>query len=329
LTEDRATAVPRTRKGLATSWRPGERNSFAVSRIRGLDSGVKFTARVIAWCALGLSLTAYSARSQTIYGSAFISNGGASSLYSISPTDGAATLIGAIGFNKVSGIAFVGPILYGVGYTGAVQSLITINLTTGVGTAVGPTGVTSNFSDLSYRGSNGTLYGFQNSGNTLRTFNLSTGALTLAATLGGSGGGNAIDFSSGDVLYYGHAFALDTVNPMTGATLSTVTIDYTGTGITGADMRPNALEFDSGSGLLWASILRGGDSSSASSYLNNLVTINPTTGQVTNLGVTITGLEALAISPIPEPAACAACAGTVLLAWAARRRLRAPARREC
>src|SRR4051812_46961615 len=90
---------------------------------------------------LGWAALAPCGRAQVIYGSAFTQlNDEASDLYTLNPTNGSATLIGPIGFERVSGIAFdrsTGT-LYGVGRDGSdIQQLISINTTTGAGTAIG------------------------------------------------------------------------------------------------------------------------------------------------------------------------------------------------
>ena len=69
--------------------------------------------------------------------------GAPSSLYTVDPLTGAATLIGATGFSHVTGIDFdpTTGTLYGVvsDFFNGTTALITIDPTTGVGTVVGPT----------------------------------------------------------------------------------------------------------------------------------------------------------------------------------------------
>lgn len=78
------------------------------------------------------------------------------------------------------------------------------------------------------------------------------------------------------------------------------------------------MDFDPVTGTLWGALLRGGDSSNPADYFNNLVTINPATGALVNIGVTVSGMEALAIA-IPEPAAYAGALGAVALGLVMRR----------
>ena len=55
--------------------------------------------------------------------------------------------------------------------------------------------------------------------------------------------------------------------------------------------------------------------------ITHLVTINPTTGVVTDLGLSLAGLDAIAFQPIPEPATAAVLgAGVVGLVLRFRRR---------
>jgi len=94
------------------------------------------------------------ASAQTIYGSAYsetLGGGvpGPSFLYSISPTTGAATLIGPIGFPGAGSLGLApNGTLYGVANVASgagTAELVTINTTTGAGTLVGDTGVAERF----------------------------------------------------------------------------------------------------------------------------------------------------------------------------------------
>src|SRR3954447_14076595 len=96
--------------------------------------------------AAALFCSLLSANAVTIYGSAEI-GGGASTLYTIDPNTGIATAVGTgIGFDRVGAIDFDPStgILYGMGATDIFQ-LIKIDTTTGVGTPVGPTGLSYTF----------------------------------------------------------------------------------------------------------------------------------------------------------------------------------------
>jgi hypothetical protein len=52
----------------------------------------------------------------------------------------------------------------------------------------------------------------------------------------------------------------------------------------------------------------------------HLVTIDPATGAVTDLGASLASLDAIAFTPIPEPTALALIFGTITAAVAAGRR---------
>src|SRR6266404_3710275 len=105
------------------------------------------TAKLLALTALAVPLLAFPPP-PTIYGAAYIGLGPAR-LYSISPTTGAFTLIGSIGFGTVSALATApdGFTLYGVGFDGAQFDLLIINRFSGGGSAVGPTGLNGPFQD--------------------------------------------------------------------------------------------------------------------------------------------------------------------------------------
>jgi hypothetical protein len=131
------------------------------------------------WVALAVlllllfSTTMPAAAGSTLYGAAFRDPSTAdplpSTLYTIDPATGTAlTVVGPIGFDSVSGMAFAphpqtgAATLYATGLrpSDGVAVLLTINLATGAGTEVGPLGLgTSYVSDLAYRSSNASLWG--------------------------------------------------------------------------------------------------------------------------------------------------------------------------
>ncbi len=86
-----------------------------------------------------------------------------SNLYSISPANGAASLIGEItGFDDISAIAFRPStgVLYGIGFDSDTNLvLLTINTSTGAGTGIGALGITTRrATDMSFQPSTGTLF---------------------------------------------------------------------------------------------------------------------------------------------------------------------------
>ena len=236
-----------------------------------------------------------------IYGSAYptpLTGPGAASLYWIDPTTGAATLVGAIGFNRVGAIAFdpTTGILYGEGIAGSTHVLLSIDRSTGAGTVIGPTGVNSPFQDISFR-SDGTLYGY-NSDNGITvgkvyTLNLSTGAATLIGATGNFNAGNALAFSRSNVLYTINDLDEETVDQSTGLATTVISMNY---GPLGSIPRANGMDFDQATGVLWASVVNGNSSGTRTYYLT---TIDATTGTATVIGETVGGLDALAIAPPP------------------------------
>jgi hypothetical protein len=236
--------------------------------------------------------------------------GGPSNLYSINPTTGAATLVGATGFNEVSAIAFDGSgTLYGVGHIGAgLPLLITINTTTGAGTQVGATGLVFNFTDMSFRHSDGKLYAYSKSASqSVWTINKGTGAATLVGPSGAVGDGNGLAFSTvpPDTLYKGDKLFLSTINQATGTATAPMPLIYPI-----PNSRVNGMDFDA-SGTLWASVnsapntIAPPDSQIAPAIAvvsnNYLATINTSTGVVTKIGDTVNGLDSLAVQPPAGP----------------------------
>src|SRR5262249_45525352 len=102
--------------------------------------GVSMLGKLCGLTVLVVLLGAWAALAQTIYGSAYPAPGGVATLYTISPTTGAVTPIGSIGFPQVGSLAFAANgTLYGVGFLGGTSVLLTINTTTGAGSLVGST----------------------------------------------------------------------------------------------------------------------------------------------------------------------------------------------
>ena len=132
----------------------------------------RFTLAVITiFC---LFVSTYSHASLMVFGATHIGPDGDSTLVKINPTTGTATPVGTgLGFERVSGLDFDSGsgLLYGTGERSDgsdTHVLITVDTATGVGTEVGPTGVENfsgglggyTFSDISFRPSDGMLFGF-------------------------------------------------------------------------------------------------------------------------------------------------------------------------
>ncbi|HUJ08429.1 MAG TPA: PEP-CTERM sorting domain-containing protein [Verrucomicrobiae bacterium] len=245
----------------------------------------------------GLGFNQLQAATPTLYESAYTGPGGAANFYKVNPDTGAATLIGAIGFNQVGAIDFdpSGGALYAVGnrVSDGTQVLLTINPTTGAGTEIGPTTLSGNVQDISFRNSDDALFGY--SGGYIYTFNITTGVATLLGDTGdGFPSGNGLAFDPFDTLYKADNNNLWTINQSTGAGTSVLSLSYP---IAGS--RANGMDFDNSTGILWASVNAG----SGGSGMNYLATINVDNGDVTEVGMTQSGSDALVVSIalIPEP----------------------------
>jgi hypothetical protein len=227
-----------------------------------------------------------------IYGTAY-QFAAPASLYTIDASNGTPTLVGVTGFGQVGGIdfnPFTGT-LYGIGMdlsTGASQ-LITINTTTGVATAVGPTGIGGPVQDISFR-SDGTLFAFGAPGGVINlyTIDLSSGAATLVGPSSSANGG-ATAFDSSNTLYHLSFTDIQTLNQTTGAATSVGTLTYP---FPSSDQpRTNAMDFDPATGILYGSV------HTSTFNPNSLVTIDLGTGVVTEVGQSLIGLDGLAVQP--------------------------------
>jgi hypothetical protein len=239
-------------------------------------------------------------RQGRLYGVAFAGPNGASTFYSIDHTTGTATAIGPVGFDAVSAMAFdsTGK-LYAIGqrHGTSISVLLTINTATGAGTEVGPTNVEglgfgSNVSDISFRHSDGALYAYLESGDGLGTINKTTGAATALGSTHTSCCGNGLAFSPTDLLYHANEHSFQTLNQTTG--VFTLVAPMTYPPPTSDLPRINSMDYHPGTGVLFGSLIRGRSGSPRTSFL---VTINTSTGVVTLIGQTVTGLDAIAFGP--------------------------------
>lgn len=286
---------------------------------------MRMISRCVVWMVLGLVLISPRFALADLYAST--AAGAAGELYIISTANGSQVqdigpLNDATGTNyPITGMAFhpTTGVLYGsTGNAGTVDAtLVTINPATALVTVVGQfntgifntTGTPATMADIGFD-SAGNLYGVASIGGpNLYSINPLTGQATLVGPNGvatsTTGGGLAI--SSGN-LFYGTPTAsrYGSYNPATG-TYTNITNPVKPLG--GAY---GALEFD-------GSVLYGLNVGTGSPPPTALVTIDPLTGAVTNVGLSINSLDAIA-APIPEPATSALLgAGVVLLG--VRRRL--------
>jgi hypothetical protein len=205
-----------------------------------------------------------------------------STLYILNPATGAVvSTVGATGFNHVTGLAFHPStgVLYGVTSDGSSPSqLITIDPFSGVGTAVGATGLSS-VPDITFS-PGGVLYAWTENGDDLATIDLTSGVGTV---LGDSGIGTArtgLEFDSGGTLYMKNSNTIYVLNPADGTQISSVALSPTGP--------QNALAFRPGGGFY--GLERSGGMI--------LYTINTVTGSAAVVGSNaVTNMSALAFNP--------------------------------
>jgi hypothetical protein len=257
-----------------------------------------FAAALVAVVA---SLLSIDSQAQTLY-AAVGANGAPGQLYRVNGTTAAATLVGPIRIGatpiSITGLAIhpATGVLYGIVSNGSpsnARALVTINPATGAATLVGNAGIP--ISDIAFSAA-GTLYGWARGTNTLATINLATGVATslgpsgLAAFAGG--GGLAVANGVGFVSATSATGTLDTVNLTTG-------VGTTGPAMTGATFNDamNAMTFTPGGTLFAVNSNNNGPANTV------LVTINTTTGAVTNIGALPDDIDAIvfAASPVAAP----------------------------
>lgn len=235
--------------------------------------------------AIGLVLSPAVKSEPIIYGASTLGPAQPSFLYSISPATGAATPIGAIGFDGVSAIDF-GPDgrLYGVGFfAGTSQpALVVIDPATGAGTAVGSVALAGRTADISFRHSDGLLFASSRSG--LSSINVTTLAVNTIGALP-AGGGMGLEFDASDTLYLDSGSILYVLNQTTAAVALVVSSPVI-----------NAMDMDEATGIIWAVTRFGAE----------VGTLNLTTGVFTSVGApSLAGsqrLDAIAIANrVPEP----------------------------
>jgi hypothetical protein len=198
--------------------------------------------------------------------------------------------------------------------------LVSINPATGRVTPIGPFNAANGnpFGDISFDPTSGKLFGANAVGGALYTINLATGAATRISssntpiTTGSSGHGFAVDASGTLLTTPDSAFGnLYTYNKTTGS--ATIVAPLSGPPLDGAI---NALSFDNG-------VLFGVNNNQGFPSQTHLITINPTTGAITDIGPSLNDLDAIAFQlptappPVPEPSTLAllALGGLGLVGW--------------
>jgi uncharacterized repeat protein (TIGR01451 family) len=264
--------------------------SGAARRLSTLDhiaTGLAFSGPIVQQCTLG-----------QLYGAAHQGADGPAVLFQINPNNGAATMVGPIGFERVSAMDFgPGGTLFATGERmdgSDTNVLLTIDPCTGAGTEVGPTNVTGTgfgdvLADISFRRADGVLFAYIESGDALGTINTATGALTaIGATNTAGCCGNGIAFSSNDTLFHANDVDLSTLNQTTAQETVVAPLAFPPEG----DNRPRINAMDFRSDTLFG-VLNDGSSGAPENYLT---TINTMSGAVTLVGPTQGGLDALAFT---------------------------------
>jgi WD40 repeat protein len=214
-------------------------------------------------------------------------------LNSINTANGAATLIGATGLNSPIGISFSpGGTLYALTLIG---NLYTINPTTGASTLVtAVSNLTTSEGDIAFSPT-GTLYevgGANGTNSDLFSINTTTGVATDIGTITtNSHDLSAMAFdSSGNLWVFDQAGSqLYRVNTATGAILSTVSVNISGTG------NVAGMSFNPANGTLYVGTGLG---------TNGLYTLNTSTGNLFPVGPSGINISGMAFTPLatPEPA---------------------------
>jgi len=219
-----------------------------------------------------------------LYGAANSGPNTPSLFYFIDPASGAATLVGPIGFEEVAAMDFgPGRRLFAVGRRAEGSYLLSIDPCTGQGTEIGSTGLAAGESvaELTYHKSDHTLFALIAPSNELASVDTATGALAHLGTISAGGTGLASD-SSGDLLHAAGS-TLWRLNPASLVESAVAPLTFSPT----TDTAPSLQSLDfSPSGTLLALVHE--------SQQDYLAEVNPASGLVTLLGVTPTGLAALA-----------------------------------
>ena len=306
------------------------------NRSAGLGAGLTLAvvAVVAAVAALGLLSghppdASAGAAEGTLFGAAYQGQNGPATLYTIDPATGVATEVGPIGFERCGGMDFDSSgTLYatcelpngGAGVDGLGASgngsdpsvLITIDPATGQGTEVGPTGIIGDLLDVSFRNSDGALFfsyiedspqaaGGNGGCVLLGTIDTGTGAASPVGNTDTCAPGNGLAFSLEDTLFFtNNTPALYTLDQSTGQATQVAPhtfdpcVQANGVSVSGkGGDRMNAMEVQPGSGVLFGSYNAGGGGGGP----NCLATVNTSTGDVTTVGESVDGLDAIAFTP--------------------------------
>ena len=231
-----------------------------------------------------------------LYGAAFNGPNGPASFYQVDAATGQATLIGPIGFWRVSAMtASANGTLYAVGRdpTTRLSVLLTIDRETGAGTKIGPTGVEflrfgDTIADISFRPSDGVLFGYLEAGDGLGTIDLTTGATTALGSTRVSCCGNGMAFAPDGRLLHANESDLHVLDQTTGVATVLVPLTYP---FPNDFPRVSSMDFQRDTGELFGFI--------KSDVGTFLVKVDVVSGVVTTVGpATLNGMDAIAWGPM-------------------------------
>lgn len=219
---------------------------------------------------------------------------GKSSLYLIDPDTGNATLIGPTGFYFCRGMDFQpGTNVLFAGCFDETDSpvLVIIDILSGNGTLVGPLNTDGFLQDFSFSG-DGTLYGYFRAkvSNFLARIDIHTGEVTFIGNSGLSGEGNGIGFDQINELFLVQTDMIPSLyllNQSSG--LAGLVTDLTLPPLDEGFPVMNSLDLNPETNVMFGSL-----DIELFVYEHYLVTINTSNGDVTNIGETVEGLEAIA-----------------------------------
>lgn len=267
----------------------------------------------VSLCLAVVLLLPAGVEAQTLFGISYSGSDGLSTLHTINPATGAATAVGPIGFQRCGGMDFDGVAMFATcerNDGSDTPVLVRIDLTTGVGTEVGPTGFTGAIGDISFR-SDGVLFAYDAANDpdhSLITISRTTGAGTLVGDTGLQfAGGNGMTFNAAGTLFHsqfanGPNSNLNTLNTATGApTLVGQIASLTG--------RLTAMDVDPLTGTIYGIHNEG----SGGVGPNSLVTIDPAGPTATTIGATANGMDALAFGSVPPPIPALGLSGLLAL----------------
>jgi len=288
----------------------------------------QLAAAILGLAALALLLGGVGqARADVLYGATSTPQG---DLFILNPATGAVVtdvgplVDGGSHHYGITGLAFQPGtgVLYGATSNNSATDpswLVSINPATALVTPIGAFNTANGkpFGDIRFDPTTGTLYGANAVGGALYTIDLATGASTRISssndpiTTGSGGHGLAAD-ASGNLFttpdgVFGNLYTYD-------KTTGSATLVAPLSGAPVEDGAIGALSFDNE--VLFGEVNNFGPP-------NYLITIDPVTGAITDLGQTVDNLDAIAFQvPVPEPSTLALLGlGTAALAlWRRRRR---------